>query len=51
MCRQDFFETCGTYAVIPDADAAYQRAQVTDATIVRPIEDARYGGREFGLKG
>lgn len=46
----DGFETCSIYVVVPDADAAYKRAQAAGATIVRPTEDTHYGSREFGLK-
>ena len=44
------FETCSTYVVVPDADAAYQRAQAAGATVVRPIADTHYGSRDFGVK-
>ena len=46
----DGFGTCTIYVVVPDADAAYKRAQAAGATIVRPIEDTHYGSCEFGLK-
>ena len=43
-------ETCSIYVVVPDAEAAYRRAQSAGATIVRSIEDTHYGSREFGVK-
>lgn len=44
------FETSSTYVVVPDADAAYARAEAAGAEIVRPIQDTAYGSREFGVK-
>lgn len=43
-------ETCSLYIVVPDADAAYARAQAAGATVSRPIEDMPYGSREFTLR-
>jgi uncharacterized glyoxalase superfamily protein PhnB len=43
-------ETCSLYLVVPDADAAYARAQAAGATVSRPIEDMPYGSREFTVK-
>ncbi len=43
-------ETRSAYVVVPDADAAYARAQAARADIVRPIRDMEYGSREFGVK-
>ncbi|HEY1806665.1 MAG TPA: VOC family protein [Terracidiphilus sp.] len=42
-------ETSSTYVVVPDADAVYARAQAAGATIIRPIQDMSYGGREFAV--
>jgi uncharacterized glyoxalase superfamily protein PhnB len=44
------FETCSTYVVVPDADAAYMRAQAASAPVVRPLQNTDYGSREFGVK-
>ena len=46
----DGFETCSVYVVVPDADAAYARAEAARATIVRPLQNTEYGSREFGVK-
>ncbi|HVZ84489.1 MAG TPA: VOC family protein [Terracidiphilus sp.] len=43
-------ETRSAYVVVPDADAAYARAQAAGGTIVRPIQDTAYGSREFTVK-
>ena len=43
-------ETRNVYLVVPDADAAYARAQAAGATVIRPIEDTPYGSREFAVK-
>jgi uncharacterized glyoxalase superfamily protein PhnB len=43
-------ETRSIYLVVPDADAAYARAQAAGATVVRPIQDTPYGSREFAVK-
>ena len=42
-------ETSTLYIVVPDADAVYARAQAAGATIVRPLQDMSYGGREFAV--
>lgn len=44
------FETRSTYVVVRDAEAVYERARASGATIIRPIEDTPYGSREFSLK-
>jgi uncharacterized glyoxalase superfamily protein PhnB len=43
-------ETRSIYLVVPDADAAYARAQAAGATVTRPIQDTPYGSREFAVK-
>jgi uncharacterized glyoxalase superfamily protein PhnB len=43
-------ETRSVYIVVPDADAAYARAEAAGATIVRPLQDTPYGSREFAVK-
>jgi len=43
-------ETRSVYIVVPDADAAHARAIAAGATIVRPLEDKGYGGRDFAVK-
>ena len=45
----DGAETSSLYIVVPDADAVYARAQAAGATIVRPLQDMSYGGREFAV--
>ncbi len=42
-------ETSSAYLVVPDADAVFARAQAAGATIVRPLQDMSYGGREFAV--
>jgi len=42
--------TGGVYLVVPDADAAFARAQATGATVTRPLQDTPYGSREFAVK-
>jgi uncharacterized glyoxalase superfamily protein PhnB len=42
-------ETSSMYLVVPDADAVYARVQTAAATIIRPIQDMSYGGREFAV--
>ncbi|MFL6417585.1 MAG: VOC family protein [Bryobacteraceae bacterium] len=46
----DGFETSSIYVVVPDADAIYERAQASEAIMIRPIEDMHFGGREFSVK-
>ena len=43
-------ETRSVYLVVPDADAAYARAQAAGAEIIRPIQETPYGSRDFGVK-
>jgi uncharacterized glyoxalase superfamily protein PhnB len=43
-------ETRGTYLVVEDADAVYAQAQMSGATITRPLQDTSYGSREFTVK-
>lgn len=43
-------ETRSAYIVVGDADAVYARAQAAGATVLRPIQDVDYGGREFTVK-
>jgi uncharacterized glyoxalase superfamily protein PhnB len=43
-------ETRSTYIVVPDADAAFARAQAAGASIVRALYDTPYGSREFSVK-
>jgi uncharacterized glyoxalase superfamily protein PhnB len=40
-------ETRSVYIFVPDADAAYARAEAAGAVIVRPLADTPYGSREF----
>jgi uncharacterized glyoxalase superfamily protein PhnB len=35
------------YVVVPDADAAYERAKAAGAEITRELQDTDYGAREF----
>jgi uncharacterized glyoxalase superfamily protein PhnB len=44
------FETRGAYIIVPDADAAYARAQAAGGTVVRPLQNTDYGSREFTVK-
>jgi uncharacterized glyoxalase superfamily protein PhnB len=46
----DGMETRSVYIVVPDADAAYARAEAAGATIVRALQDTAYGSREFAVK-
>ncbi|MGA2673699.1 MAG: VOC family protein [Terracidiphilus sp.] len=46
----DGMETRSVYIVVPDADAAYARAEAAGATIVRALQDTPYGSREFAVK-
>jgi uncharacterized glyoxalase superfamily protein PhnB len=46
----DGIETRSVYIVIPDADAAYARAQAAGATVIRPLYDTPYGSREFCVR-
>lgn len=43
-------ETRSAYIVVPDADAAFARAQNAGATILRPLQNTDYGSREFSVK-
>jgi len=43
-------ETRSAYIVVEDADAAYARAQVARAEIVRPLQNTPYGSREFAVR-
>jgi uncharacterized glyoxalase superfamily protein PhnB len=43
-------ETSSVYIVVPDADAAFARAQAAGATVTTPPYDTPYGSREFALK-
>ena len=43
-------ETRSAYIVVPEADAAYDRAQAAAATVVRPLQNTDYGSREFTVK-
>ena len=45
-------ETCGLYIVVPDADAAHDRAVAAGANVTTPLHDAPYsnGSREFAVK-
>jgi uncharacterized glyoxalase superfamily protein PhnB len=44
------YETCSAYIVVPDADAVYQKAKATGATIVRELHNTDYGSRDFSVK-
>ncbi len=46
----DGVETASVYLVVADADAAYARAKVAGAVIIRPLQDTAYGSREFAVK-
>lgn len=45
-------ETCGLYIVVPDADAAHDRAVAAGANVTTPLHDTPYsnGSREFAVK-
>jgi uncharacterized glyoxalase superfamily protein PhnB len=43
-------ETSSVYILVPDADAAFARAVAAGATVIRPLSDPPYGGREFAVK-
>jgi uncharacterized glyoxalase superfamily protein PhnB len=43
-------ETRSVYIVVPDADAAHERAVAAGGRIVRALEDMPYGSREFTVK-
>ena len=43
-------ETRSVYLVVPDADAAHDRAVAAGATIIRPLQNTPYGSREFAVK-
>ncbi len=43
-------QTRSVYLVVPDADAAYNRAVAAGAEVVRPLQDTPYGSREFTVK-
>jgi uncharacterized glyoxalase superfamily protein PhnB len=38
------------YVIVPDADAAYERAQGAGAEITRELQDTDYGSREFSVR-
>jgi uncharacterized glyoxalase superfamily protein PhnB len=46
------FETkqSSVYVVVPDADAAYERAKAAGAEITRELQDTDYGSREFAAR-
>ncbi len=43
-------ETRSVYIVVPDADAAFARAEAAGAHITRPLQNTDYGSREFSVK-
>jgi len=45
-------ETCGLYIVVPDADAAHDRAVAAGANVTTRLHDTPYsnGSREFAVK-
>ena len=43
-------ETSSVYIVVPDADAAFARAEAAGATVTRPLYDTPYVSREFAVK-
>ena len=43
-------QTQTIYVVVADADAVYARAQAAGATIVLPLTDQSYGGRDFTFR-
>jgi len=45
-------ETCPLYIVVPDADAAHDRAVAAGANVTTPLHDTPYsnGSREFAVK-
>ncbi len=46
------FETkrSSVYVIVPDADAAYERAKGAGAEITRELQDTDYGSREFAAR-
>jgi uncharacterized glyoxalase superfamily protein PhnB len=43
-------QTASAYIVVPDADAAHDRAVAAGANVVRPLQDTPYNSREFTVK-
>jgi uncharacterized glyoxalase superfamily protein PhnB len=46
----DGMETCSSYIVVTDADAAHARAVTAGAVIIRPLQNTDYGSREFAVR-
>jgi uncharacterized glyoxalase superfamily protein PhnB len=42
--------TVGLYVVVPEPDAAHDRAVAAGARVVRGLEDTDYGSREFSVR-